>query len=269
MSQGPGFQLQGNAPELYERHTYYFMQPFVQALLDRAALQPGAALLDVACGTGFVARAAAPLVGLDGRLAGVDFNGPMLEHAAKLSADIRPAIGYHEAPAEALPFGAGEFDAVLCQQGYQFFPDVAAAAADAARVLRPGGRLALTVWSLLDDSPYFQAQAHAFEQFAGPDAVDRFHAAFAFSADTLQAACAQAGLKQITVEQLTPDVSLPPLQDYVAGHLSALPWSGDITADPVKLKQAIDQIREELSDYTQLDGSVVVPFGSILVSATR
>ncbi|HWH31534.1 MAG TPA: methyltransferase domain-containing protein [Egibacteraceae bacterium] len=269
MGQTSGFQVQGSAPEHYDRHVAVFMAPMVRALVERSGLSAGGALLDVACGTGFVARAAAPVVGPEGRLAGADVNPAMLEHARAVCAGVVPPISFHHAPAESMPFGEAEFDAVLCQQGLQFFPDVDAATAEAARVLRPGGRYAATVWTALDDSPYFVAQCQAVRALAGDDDADAFASAFSFPPDRLTGALTNAGLRDVEVETIAPVVELPPLEDFVPGHFGAIPWGGTIAEQPDGLATATRMIAEALGDRVRADGSVAVPFGVLVVSGTR
>ena len=68
-----------------------------------------------------------------------------------------------------LPFDAGSFDVVLCQQGLQYFPDRPAAMKEMARVLAPGGRIALNVWGALERQPFFVAAIDTIGQFLGED----------------------------------------------------------------------------------------------------
>ena len=116
--------------------------PWTEELLVRVRPRAGERVLDVACGTGIVARSIAPLVGPDGSVVGVDVQPGMLEVAR--AADS--AVEWVEATAESLPFADASFDAVVCQQGLQFFPDRPAALAEMRRVLAAGGRLGLSVW---------------------------------------------------------------------------------------------------------------------------
>jgi ubiquinone/menaquinone biosynthesis C-methylase UbiE len=92
MSNKSGFQVSGTAPENYDRYTSVFMSPFVDVLVQKANLSNGNAVLDVACGTGIVARRAASDVGLGGRIVGLDPNGGMLQVAQTVSANIEPEI---------------------------------------------------------------------------------------------------------------------------------------------------------------------------------
>lgn len=269
MAESTGFQLQGSGPQRYERYVAPIMAPFVAAVIRHAALNPGARVLDVACGTGFVARAVRDALADGGTVTGVDLNPGMLEQARAAA----PDIDWHQAPADALPFPDGSFDAVLCQQGMQFFPDLDAAVAECARVLAPGGRLVATVWAPLERSPYFQAQQAVAAAIGGPEEGADFAAAFACSADRLTGAFSAAGLGQVTVEELRPEITLPPLEQFVAGHFSALPWGSAIGTDPEARARALqmmaDALREALKDRTAPDGSVTLPFTSVLVRGVR
>jgi ubiquinone/menaquinone biosynthesis C-methylase UbiE len=167
---GGGFQLAGDAPERYERILAPIMAPFVEALVDAAVTGTGASVLDVACGTGFAARAAMARVGPAGRVVGIDINRGMLEVAESLA----PEIEWRAGSADNLRFGDGEFDAVICQQGLQFFPDPATMMAEAARVVRLGGRVAVTVWAPHERSPYFDAQYTAVREVLGIGEVASF-----------------------------------------------------------------------------------------------
>src|SRR5215813_11258653 len=171
MSTKERWQLGGNAPEFYERYVRLIMEPWVRRLVDVAALRPGEHILDVACGTGFVARLAADRVGAGGRVVGVDLNERMIETARTVStADVHNTIEWRTGDAAALPFANAAFDVVLCQQGVQFFPDRIQGLREMRRVLRLGGRLAFTVWSAITDSPYRAALADAIERHVGTGA---------------------------------------------------------------------------------------------------
>src|SRR5215472_8707126 len=109
------WQLAGSAPELYQR----YLVPAVTGqwaadLVEQAALQPGERVLDVACGTGVVARLAAACVGPTGRVAALDLNPGMLavarEHPAESEQGAVAVIEWYEGSALALPFLEAVFD---------------------------------------------------------------------------------------------------------------------------------------------------------------
>jgi ubiquinone/menaquinone biosynthesis C-methylase UbiE len=164
---------QSNFPEMYERLLVGpLFRPWAEAMLDEVALRPGDSLLDIACGTGIVARLAQDRQGGQGRVVGVDVSSPMLA-VAKAAA---PGVEWREGNATALPLAEGEqFDVVTCQQGLQFFPDRAAAASQIRRALAPGGRFALATWRPLEENPLFFELHRIGERHLGP-IVDQRHA---------------------------------------------------------------------------------------------
>ena len=129
-----GWQLDTDSAEAYERYLVpAIFEPFARApRRARRAQRTGERVLDAACGTGVVARYAAPRAG---HVVGADVNAGMLAVAAR----IAPQLEWVQADIAALPFEDGSFDLVLCQQALQFVPDHAAALAELRRVLAPGG----------------------------------------------------------------------------------------------------------------------------------
>ena len=113
---------------------------FKRAAVEMARLRPGQRVLDLAGGTGDIARLAAPLVGSRGAVALADLNAPMLAAGRNRLLDGGCAnISFTQASAERLPFADGAFHAVLVAFGLRNFTDKAAALAEMRRVLRPGG----------------------------------------------------------------------------------------------------------------------------------
>jgi len=266
-----GFQLKGSAPERYEEYSAPLMAPFVAALLDAVDVCPGHQILDLAAGTGFVARAAAARVGPTGHVVAADPSEAMLRVAAAKAPRMYPDIEFSAASADRLPQPDGTFDMVLCQQGVQFFPDLGAALAETSRVLRPGGRFAATAWAAPHRSPYLAAQGRIIAEHGDPTAVAHFEAAFSCPAARLATALPEAGFREVTTRDVTFDVVLPPLAEFVRGHLSAVPWGQAIeeAGGPGRLTRAAEDITEALTGHTNPDGTATVPFTSTLVTATR
>src|SRR5262245_49391877 len=135
------WRLRGSAAELYERYLVPAVTlPWAVDLVSRVEVHRGDRLLDVACGTGVVARAAAERVGRGGRVVGLDLNPEMLAVSVRRKRWVPLRIEWCEGSALALPFAQGEFGVVLCQFGLQFFPDPLAALREMRRVLAPDGR---------------------------------------------------------------------------------------------------------------------------------
>lgn len=205
-----------NPAEMYEQYFVPAMfLPWAGILLRRAALQAGESVLDVACGTGIVARQAAPLVGADGRVAALDMNPAMLRVARSVPAPPGASIHWHEGNAMTLPFPEGAFDAVLCQHGLQFFPDRAAAAREMHRVLRPTGRAVAIVLQSLAQHPVFEALMESVaRQLSLPIAA--VVTPFGLSdADELRALFSTAGFKGVEIFSESTQVRFPEPERFV------------------------------------------------------
>ena len=138
--------------------------PWAKHLLDTAALGPGMRVLDVACGTGIVARLAASQVGPTGQVVGLDTNEAMLAVARAQVLPTGAHVEWRQGDAIKLPLRDGEFDTVLCQHGLQYVSDRLAALREMKRVLASGARLGLSVFS---QSIGYQIFEHTAAQFVG------------------------------------------------------------------------------------------------------
>ena len=118
-----------------------------QGLLAAAGVKPGAKLLDLASGAGEPALTASRLVGAEGQVTATDISAPMVSVLAERVARHGVTnVRCEQADMEALPFADASFDAVTCRYGLMYARDPARALAEAARVVRPGGRIAFMVW---------------------------------------------------------------------------------------------------------------------------
>ena len=143
----------GSIPQLYERYLVpLIFEPYARDLASRLAQEPPARILEIAAGTGVLTRALASALPASCSIVATDLNPPMIEHAASVGT-ARP-VQWRQADAMKLPFEAGAFDAVVCQFGAMFFPDKAAAFAEARRVLRPGGAFLFNVWDRIEENEF-------------------------------------------------------------------------------------------------------------------
>jgi ubiquinone/menaquinone biosynthesis C-methylase UbiE len=174
-------------------------EPWAKLLLDEAGLQPGERVLDIATGPGTVARLAAMRLGAQGRIVATDIAQPMLDIArSKIQSPTSAPIEYLQSPAAPLAAATGEFDAVLCQQGLQFFPDRAAALREMRRVLNPSGRAAIAVWAELERNQIYAAFHAALRATAPSKLAELITAPFSWpSGAALKAAAEDAGFRQV------------------------------------------------------------------------
>jgi SAM-dependent methyltransferase len=236
---------------------------YAPIVADAAALGTGDRVLDVACGTGLVAREALRRVGPGGSVVGIDANAGMLAVAAEHSA----AIAWHEGVAESLPFSAAAFDAVTCQFGLMFFRDRAAAVAEMRRVLRPGGRLAVAVWASLDAIPTFDAEVALFARVCGSAAADALRAPFGLG----DRAALVALFPDAAVTTHTTTARFPSIRTLVEADLRGwLPIMGVHLGEPV-IAEALDAADDTLAPHVRRDagGAVTFPTSAHVVRWTK
>lgn len=188
--------------EIYERVLVGpLFRPFAAELVARVGPRRGDGVIDVACGTGIVARVARERLGLGARIVGVDVAPAMLAVAST----VDTTIDWREGNAVALPVSDTErFTVLTCHQGLQFMPDKPAALREMRRVLEPGGRVAIATWSSLKDLPGAVALNAVAERHVGP-IVDARHS-FG-DADALKTLLVEANFSDVSVETFSHDVA--------------------------------------------------------------
>ena len=244
------WQLDGNAPELYQRYLVPAMTAMWAAdLVDRAAVQPGERVLDVACGTGVVARVAAERVGNGGRVAALDLNPGMLTVARSLPAPAGATVEWHEGTVLALPFPDAAFDVVLCQLGLQFFPHRPAALQEIRRVLVPNVRVGLNVFGPIEHNPATHALSDALDRHVRPDAslVKRNEHALA-DTDELRALMAGARFRDVRIDTATKPVRFPSATDYVRIQFAGTPVATLVAEyDAADRDRVVEAVVEDVS----------------------
>jgi ubiquinone/menaquinone biosynthesis C-methylase UbiE len=259
------FQITPEQAEAYEE--FFVPALFAQwaePLVDLAGVGAGDRVLDVACGTGVAARAAADRIGSGGSVTGVDLNPAMLQVARRL----RPDLDWREGDAAALPFESGAFDVVLCQSALFFFPDVPAAVADMGRVLCPGGRLALQTYASAQEQPAFLELQQIVARYAPPEAMH-----------LMQTYWSQGDLAALlrTVEQvgLAPTDSRTTLGTATYASIDAL-IDIEVGGTPLveRVSEAeVERIRQDAQDsfarYLGDNGRLELPIRAHLLAARR
>jgi len=172
-------------------------RPWAELTVEELGLSAGDRVIDIACGTGIVARMARQALGDAARVVGVDVSPAMLQVART----IAPDIDWREGSASSLPLHGGEqFDAVICQQGLQFFADKPAAALQMRRALVPGGKLAVSTWRCDDEMPFFRELRGIAERHLGVIADERYGYG---DAGALDALLRDAGFQEVRLRKLS------------------------------------------------------------------
>jgi len=239
---------------------------FAPVVADVARLQRGDRVLDVACGTGVLAREAAARTAPAGSVVGLDANPGMLAVAAQLA----PAIEWRQGFAESLPFPDSSFDAVVSQFGLMFFSDQRQALREMIRVLRPGGRLAVAVWDSLDHAPAYAAEVALFERVAGRAAADALRAPFVLGdRHVLTALVADAGLPEARIATVPGTADFPSVRTLVEADLRGwLPVMGVTLPEPA-IARILEEADDALRDCVTPEGRARFAAPAHVVAATR
>ncbi len=268
---GGKWSLSGAGPETYEQYQVpAVFEPLARVLLGHISLQPGQNVLDVACGTGIVARKAAAIVGKSGRVIGVDFNSAMLKVAEKIPLSGCSNIEWQQADAGNLPIPDAKIDVVICQQGLQFFPDKAGALREMHRVLKADGSVWLAVWQSPEHSPINQASNQVLGRHLGPDAAKVSRAPFSLGdAEELRSLMIAAEFRNIEIRATTITRQMAPPHISIPAQLTSIPIGPQIAAlDEDKRSMIVKEISEALSDYITVEG-MSVPQGTHIISAHK
>jgi SAM-dependent methyltransferase len=254
----------GEGPSSYQAFLVPGMfTPFAARLIADLEIKPGAAVLDVACGTGVVTRFAARATGATGTVTGVDIGAPMLAVARSQSVEPDSApITYSEGNALDLPLADRSFDFATCHHGFQFFPDRTAAGRELHRVLRPGGRVAIACWTGLDETPVFRAIRDSLRLHVSEEAGQMMNSPFSVPAAALTALLEDVGFTAARVQRVELMASFPADPDFGARVIAAGPVAAHFDQSPAVAREAVAAAVTELAQQYSDGDNVSFPMYS-------
>jgi SAM-dependent methyltransferase len=265
MSESERGQVTRSAAEVYEDFFVpALFQEWASRVADAALISSGQRILDVACGTGVLARIAADRVGASGSVVGLDLNEGMLAVAQRKA----PEIEWRQGHAEALPFDSNSFDAVVCQFGLMFFENRRAAIAEMIRVLRQGGHLAIAVWDSLGNTPGYAAITELLERLFGDEAADAMRAPFVLGdTQVLQSLFTTAGVpdSQITTHEGT--ARFPSISAWVYTDVKG--WTLADMIDDAQYQLLLKAAENELQRFVTPESTVAFHSPAHIVTATK
>lgn len=246
-------QVSKNAAEVYED---FFLpalfQPWARPVVAAAQIRSGDRVLDVACGTGVLARAALEEVGPSGAVVGLDVNTGMLD-VAKVKA---PSIEWREGKAERLPFETATFDKVVSQYGLMFFDDKIVALKEMARVLKPSGRLVVAVWDSLDNTPGYAAMTGLLRRLFGDDAARGLEAPYSLGDKAqLRRLFERAGLVDADLQTRPGTAQFASLEAWVHTDIKGWTLADVINGEPYE--RLLTEAKKDLSPFVDAKGQVV------------
>lgn len=251
-------------------------EPWAERLVELVGISPGGTVLDVASGTGTVARAAARRAGSGGRVIATDLSQAMLDQLPRESTSsgspvvdsAAARIETRQCPATELSVDDRSVDVALCQQGLPFVPDKKAAAAEMRRVLRPGGRLGVAVWL---STPRLEPFIHYGDALAAHGVPEPFPGAYdstplTMTEDEMREVLASGGFTgvQITTDSLEVDW---PEADWAAAAMAGTPYGPVVASlDPALRGEVVDDVRARMASA---DGSAARHRTTSLLAVAR
>lgn len=248
-------QISRSAAEVYDE---FFVPALFGAwaapLCDAAGIKAGNAVLDVACGTGATTREALSRVGPNGRVFGLDRNEGMLDVAARAASGIE----WTQGQAEALPFPDQSFDALLCQFGLMFFDDRAAALHEMRRVLKPGGKLAISVWDGVAYSPGYAEMIRLIDEMFGQEAAEALKAPFCLGeVDAFKEVLKAGGLSDASVTTVSGTARFSSIRDWV--RMDVRGWTLAEMIDDAGFEALVEAAEVRMARFAGPDGRVAFP----------
>lgn len=263
----PTLQAQIDAARAYEAlFVPALFGQWAAKVVDAARIQPGLRVLDVACGTGVLARAVLSRTGPTGYVAGLDPSPGMLAVASELA----PAVNWRQGSAESIPFADRSFDTVISQFGLMFFADRRQALREMLRVLTPEGRLVVAVWDALANIPAYAAEVALLERLAGPRAANALRAPFALGdRENLSTLFKDAGAATVAIATYQGTARFPSIRVMVEADLRGwLPVMGVILTEE-EIGRILQEAAGALGEYASPDGRVAFEVRAHLVTATK
>jgi ubiquinone/menaquinone biosynthesis C-methylase UbiE len=239
---------------------------WVGTVVDAARIRAGQRALDVACGTGILARGIASQVGESGYVAGLDPNPGMLAVAIEHA----PTVDWKQGVAESIPYPDYFFDAVLSQFGLMFFSDRRQSIREFLRVLKPAGRLAVAVLDSIENIPGYSTELALIEKMAGQSAGDAVRAPFELGdRKKLSDLFEDAGAASIEIVTHRGTARFPSIRTMVEAELRGwLPIMG-VHLSEKQIGQILQEAERELAPYVTSTGAVVFDVAAHVVTARR
>ena len=262
-----GFQLSGEAAQMYEEQKVpTLFGPLAAATFDRYPVAPDDVVLDVACGTGIVARTIRARFGEEPRVVGADLNDTMIAAARRASERDDLSIEWHVCDAATTPFADAMFTFVVCQQGLQFFPDEDSALSEFRRVARDGARLVFTIWSR--PSPLMVALADSLRRHAGGDLAEEVLTPFSWrGVESIVSRLHEVGFVDVELDEFAVDRVLTDPFDALPREIFSSPVGARISG---KGEAFLDAVVEEMLDSLRsyrVGDRLVIPQHTHIASA--
>ena len=211
-------------------------------MTEAAEIKVGHRVLDIATGTGILARYIKSE--MDADVTGLDINEAMLKVAAIEDNKIKWIKG----SAESLPFKDNTFDAVVCQFGLMFFEDKKKALNEMIRVLKPGKKLVISVWDKLENSPGYLKLTELLEQKFGQAVAEILHYPFSLGNKMkLEELLSELKPYKSTISTMAGSANFPSISSWLYTDIRG--WVFNEIIDDNQLDNFIESVKDQLKKF--------------------
>ena len=232
-------------------------------LINAAGISPGDDVLDVGCGTGALTRELTAVVGEQGSVCGLDFSDSMLGVAR----EICPGVAFRQGNAMALPYLEASFDVVMSSFMLMFIPDPVQAICEMRRVLRPGGRLVVSVWRGVDNNTVYKALSEATRKVINDEAGDMMAWPNKLGDhDLLESLFQAAGAADTTITHYDGNASFPSVEDFVATEINAWLMAGKVSDE--QIAELTNELRARVAGFASATGPITFPLNAYIAKTS-
>jgi SAM-dependent methyltransferase len=265
MAEQEAWQVSGAAAEVYEKcFVPAIFGQWAPQLTDAAGVSSKDRVLDVGCGTGVLARAAAARVATPDRVTGLDINEGMLTVARR----IEPRIDWRHGDATELPFSDDTYDVVMSQFSLMYFPDRIGAVKEMVRVLKPSGRLVVAVWGPFERATSYVILTEIAERRCGQAAADVLTAPFVLGdRDKVVDLFEAAGVDNVAVDLRQGTMTFPTIEAFVETEVKGSPL--ETLLDEDSYQGLMVEANERLQQFRTRDDTLVMPMDAFIITGEK
>ena len=258
----------GLTPEAAQGYEQYFVPAIFDQwpprIIDSADVSEGDTVLEVGCGTGVLAREVIKRVGSDGGVTGLDLSESMIGVAR----GICPDVDFRQGNAMDLSFDDESFDVAIASFMLMFVPDPVLAASEMWRVLKPGGRLVITVWEALGQNPVYAGLVDIARLRIDDAAGSSLAWPFALGEDgKLAEICRSAGISDVAISAHEGRARFPSLDGFVRTEIQS--WVLADSVDEESLSAVVGDSQEKFADYCDASGAIDIPLNAVMAKRIK